>query len=605
MAFKVVSGEWSKEPARHVKTQEQLPALQTEQPRAFDTNEGQESLGNYLLRNLSKVPALGYELARSGLGVGNIAELAARKAHAPQSIQTALSYLLPTMGGAREEISKVLPSYMTESRPGDFPAEFALTEVPIIAAQIASGVGIPAALARSGAVLGGGYLGREMGGEVGEALGDREIGEMIGGLGGGIAGGALTQTRRPSKEISPKIQALEESAFEEGKLGRLADIEKEMKPGMEALRKQALSAPKMLAKEKTLFESAKKKAVMGKRKEITTYQKKITDIDKGRSTFYKAAEKLEKRAKAVPQKLIKTLSKIEKDLEKGLTFTDKSSLQHNIDTLKKRVGMDKTPKNLTISDAKKFQKNFNDQIYNRDASRSFKREMGNITNALNDFIEEVGSEEHTVNWQRGETETRKLKELQRNKKEFVNERKQEMADIRREKFSAEKEVFSKQSQQVAKEQLRSLEKEYGSAVKKVNKETFQDFLSSQETQSRSAGILEKILEHPSVNKWGLSGIGVALGSMMGGKFGGAFGFLGGKIAQIATNEYSIVRNALKNHPEIAADYFKLIINAGKQSIPQTIKDVNMLGKRIEEALPSEGAKKSKPRKFGSFTIIKE
>lgn len=548
--------------------------------------QSQESWPAYGLRNLAKAPALAYATARSGLGLGNLAELIYRKdpLSSEENKKQNLSRLrttLPTFEQAREEIPDFVPQYFKETRPGDEYAEFAVSELPFIAAG--GGFKSLANLGRSAVnslgILGGSLTGHAIGGELGELLGDREIGEALGGLSGGISGSALTHGafNRPSKTLSPQVLEAEKGAFNLQKANKIAQVENELGPQIAAKTSEYKKSLLDLPKEKSAFETAKKDRINTVKKEISSYNNKIKEVEKTRQPLYEKATKLESGAKGNAQRILNTINDITQDILNGVGLADRKKIYDNVNSLQRAI----THNELSLSKAKTFQKNFNDQIYNFGESTAFKRQMNKLNSSINEFIAETGSPEHTQAWQQAENAHKELIALKEGKKEFVDARKSIISDLSKEKFPSEKELYYKQNQREIKKSLDLTDKEYKDFVKSIGKETYEDFVKSEKQQQALANALTgKVLG--GVNKYGAYGLGSALYFMGFGAPSSVLGIIATKIGQLGLNEYRAVRNVFKNHPDIASGYVKLLKDATKGDAAKIINRANSLGNELQQ-----------------------
>jgi hypothetical protein len=458
-----------------------------------------ESWGEYGLRNIAKMPALGYETIRSGLGIGNLLEPLSRlipdvNVSLPgmpvggSTFQEARRGLLPTTAEAGKELS-FLPKYMTESKPGDWPAEFALTELPFLAAGGAfkSLPKLGSGLAQSISMLGAGQAG-QLGGElVGEALGSEQLGGQIGGLLGGIAGQkALSYgVNRPSRYLPEKVKT------------------------------QQI---------KTIHN------------EIADYKQAITNLDRERTKNYSAAQKFEQNKAGSSEPLLKKTYEVANNITEGVDLADQKLITDNLAMLENATRKGE----MSLESAKRFQKNFNDQIYNYNMSRNFKKYMGDIVGELNNFITNVGGEEHGKSWQTAEAQTRELKQLKKDEKVFLKEKE--------------------------------------TAIKQIQKAKGLEFTAK---------------EQGAINKWGLAGL-----ASVAGYFGGGYqaGLLAGglvKGVQKLKDEIKIVRDVMKNHPDIHNEYKNLLEQYQTMPKATIIKNLNMFGDKLEEAKAQDEKPKGK------------
>lgn len=382
----------------------------------------------------------------------------------------------------------------------------------------------------------GGKAGAAVGGKLGSAVGAEDLGRfagsLAGGFGGDIAGGVASNL--PSRFFPKKIEQAERSAFEANKAMKVAELEGS----------------------KSSFDKSKQQAINSNKTAISDYKKTIQDLDKGRSADYNKAIQLAGKTQAKAPDIESSITAIRSDITKGLSKTDQKLIKDNLASLSNEIK--KNHGQLTVRDAKEFQKNFNDQIYNWDASIPFKRQMMRLTEPLKEFITKNSSEEHNQYWQKGEDATRQMKMLQRGEKEFLKTKNQELKDLSKEKFSPEKSALLKQT----------------------SEETFADFVKSKKSQDQASQMLEKVLD--KANKWGLAGLASTIGYLGFGKYGSLIGGLAGKMAQKSLDEFKLAREVMNQHPEIYNEYKNLIVNATRSNTPQILARVNELGKKVED-----------------------
>lgn len=564
---KIISGGLKSLGSDETKKKPSQPIPQTLNENTTDNSE--EGWQDYVLRNLSKTPALLYSSLRSGLGAGNLLDLYARKGttspEAQQVIQSGLKTLLPTRKQAHEEISQVLPKYFTEQRSGDEPAEFLSSELPFIAAGggFKSAGNLGRSLLSSLGILGGSEVGSSIGGNIGESFGDREIGELVGGYAGAKGGSKASQflSNRPSKVIGPKIEKRERDAFDYQQQEKLKEVTG--------------------AKKK--FEQTKLGQIDTSKKEIASYKNKIKNIEAARKPLYEEAARLQGNSKGSAKKIRNVINEVGQELTKGISSSDASAITHNLNSIDNAIQNG----NLSVKDATTIQKNLNDQIYNRGVSNSFKRQMNKVVRSLNDHIKEYGSKEHSEVWEKAEGLHRQLKELQKGEKDFIKNKQQDIRDIKQEKYH-----LSPQ--------------EYNDAVRTIGKETYEDVLKSKDSQNSIIDAIESI--KPSASKYGLGGLGAILGYFGFGKKGALLLGTAGKLASTAAKEIRVARKAMKKHPELLREYANLIRDASKMDKNKLLNQVNNLGSQIEkEDIKQEDVSSSRGRilkgglKFGPRT----
>jgi len=478
-----------------------------------------ESWGAYALRNIAKTPAMAYGIARSGLGAGNIADLVQRRLpNLPGNINEQgkknLRNFLPTYQQAVEEEAKPAigklsnnPEYYTESRPGDYPAEFLLTEAPFLGkAALKGGAALGKKALESAGLFAGANVGREVGGAAGEYLGDPELGEAIGGYGGAYAGlkGARLATNRPSKTIEPHVYDAEWETFEEGKQERIGALRAEEKAfeknkqqqiqkyhkneaAFEKDRQQRVSkiekehgakhkelgriaevAITQLPRAKHEFEAQKQKDAKRAENEIVEYDKNIKNIEKERKPLYNKAQKLEGNAVGDASHISTTIQQVEQNMTKGVSAGDQKLVRDLIAPL----AGDAEQGTLSLRDMKIYQKNLNAELYGHGASTNFKRLIGEVVDSLNKSIEETGSKQHTKAWQASEAKHKELVDLKKNRKEFIQAKKQEIGDIKQGKFPIEQEIHLEQQAQKAKHDIKLHQAETKKQIDAIKKEKF-------------------------------------------------------------------------------------------------------------------------------------
>jgi len=342
-----------------------------------------ESYPEYIARNIAHAPVSIYEMGRSLGGLGNLAELGARKLGAPQSVKNVLRYISPTMQQAHGEAEALLPQYMTEEKEGDWLPQFIAKEGALAAAT--GGLGRPLAfLASSLGSLAGGALGSEAGGYIGQQLGDEEVGRAIGGLAGGFAGSTGTQIGvkklRPSKAL-PEI-------FTRDKAQRIDSVADEMR----------------------------------------SYDDKIKNLKQQQHESYKRAqESIPQTQQGDASGLYNKLEDVSNTIGSGLTQTEKLSIMERVNSI---VG-DIKNKRLSLGQAKEARKNINEAIYTKHIPSGVKNKLKEVTGALDEFIETFGPE-HYEHFKRGESSTIELKQMQKQRNEFMQQKKATIRDINKE-----------------------------------------------------------------------------------------------------------------------------------------------------------------------------
>lgn len=348
-----------------------------------------ETIPARLLRNVAKLPTLAYEAATTGLGIGNITNLVSdrlqkrfEQAGLPNVIDTSLLRLLNTTEQARNQASKVLPAYMTETRKGDAPYEFLVRDAPLAAAS-----GGLSTLGRAAQTVGtaaglyaGSALGEQLGSKAGKALGEEQLGAALGSLGGGFAGGAGVRglINRPSKVIPPKVQE---------------KIETKRTTGLQNLEQEAQQR-----------------------------STRMQDLSQTRGPLYKQAAQAGKDvyAQSAPQ-LKEALKKVSSQLDAGI---EKADLRR-IGDISGQVERFANQKRINLNDAINLKQNLNTSLYDRNLPPTVRKAVTQYRNALSDFIDTVGQEKPELGqpFRAAESKTIELKNLQKTQPEFVKAQK--------------------------------------------------------------------------------------------------------------------------------------------------------------------------------------
>jgi hypothetical protein len=558
-----------------------------------------EGWGGYAVRNVARAPV---ELAKnlaSGFGVGDLAHGAVNQLPGPEFLRNMIHKQIPlvTQKQAARPFEQGLPEYLTKEQPGDEYAQALLGQLPFIAAGggFSSPLAFGRELATSLGVLGGSEVGKYAGGELGERLGNRPAGEVSGSLAGGLAAPFAVGSffNRPSQSLAPKLQATEEAAFNAAKAGRVAAAESQFVPKLQEARKALQASEFAIPKQKSLFESLKKSQIGEVKNEIASYKNQIKSLDEIRAPLYDTATKLEKNSRGSARDIAEAIKEVSQDIKKGVMPSDQKALSHNISAVKNAIAEG----TLSLKDAKKFQKNFNDQIYNRDATNSFKRYMNRITSELNNFIGRNGSPEHNANWNKAEQATRELKTLKKGEKEFLRSKDKAIRDIQREKFSLQTEAGLKQDIREAKGALKATEQERDAVINAIGNEKYTAFLESKDAQKNVEKAIGTLIS-TGIHKTGAVAVGSVLGAMVLGKPGAILGGAAGKLVQIGRNEYKIAKEVFQKHPELLKETGDLILKLGKKDAPRAIPLVNTLGKKIAEIGRKDESKPTSKRGKG-------
>ena len=369
---------------RHGGFEDEDKPVKVSSPQHYQDDEEEESWPSYIGRNIAKVPTLAYEMGRSGLGLGNLLDmvlpgqqgttpisqdpnqalydyLANYKSGATTGLRTAL----PSTQQANKEISAILPEYMTQHKQEDWPAEYALTELPLIA--LTGGFKSLPAFGRSAlqslGILGGSQLGEEVGGTIGEQIGFPNLGRIGGAVAGGHLGGMAARAITPGKTNIVPTKAI---------------------------------AP----------------------------EKIIEDLREQQRPNYEAAVILEGNKSGNASKFINILNDVNEDIGLGMSKSDQSYVRELIKDLDNAVSSGE----MTLAQAKTAKRNINDQLYEHTVSNPVKKQLTKLVGGLNEFIMENGSPEHNKFWQQAEQNTRDIKKFE-NQIRRVKENKESLPAI--------------------------------------------------------------------------------------------------------------------------------------------------------------------------------
>lgn len=347
-----------------------------------------EAFGQRLVRNIAKAPTLAYEAATTGLGLGNLSNLVADRLQsrleqigAPQSVARGLTNLSPlrllnTTQQAREQASKVLPRYMTETRKGDAPYEFLVRDLPLAAASggLSAGNRIGTLLTGAG-MYAGSALGQNVGQAIGKQVGEPELGGALGSLAGGAVGGVAGRVAQnlPSRVIPPKVKQ---------------KIETQRSQGLQRLQEESQSR-----------------------------STRMQELEQTRGAEYAQAEQAGKNVfvQGAPQ-LKQALQKIGRQLDAGI---ERSDLKR-IGDISGQIERFANQKRININDAVTLKQNLNTALYDRNLPPTVRKAYTEYRNALSDFISQSGQKEPAFGkpFSSAEAKTIELKNLQKTRPAF-------------------------------------------------------------------------------------------------------------------------------------------------------------------------------------------
>jgi len=633
---KILSGGYAFEGNFLPNKQEVAPTQAVKTPVA---EEAPETWGEWGVRNIAKAPFKWYEIARSGLGAGNIINTLAENIPAeirntpipmPGSIGMQSGgglgglrrLLLPTTEEAGQELAAAhVPAYLRESRPGDVVPEFVLGELPfwLAGGAFKSVPRLLGAAGQSAAMLAGSAGLGAAGEELGEALNlpeplKKTLG-TIGGVVGGIAGQrAISHAlNRPSKILPGQVYKKEEALFEAEKANRLKAAENalqeklskttdEYAPEIAAAKKEVRKAELAIPKDKVAFEKTKTKQINEVKKEVSNYTKKKSALQEKINKGYSEARKLEQGQTGDTAELRARVNEIKDNLV-GVNAEDEA------DILRAVTQVMEEGKTMSLKRAKTMHKNFNAQIFaprgaspfTPKESATFQRYMRDINQEVGNFIKKVGGEEHYNQWVPAEAANVKLSHLKRDENAFLKSKNEEVKEIKQQQYSPERQMVLQQEKAVAGEKLKSAEKNYANALNTTNqehkaiidaigKETYEDVLKSRDKSNKLTALLADSLGAEGANrvtKWGAAGALAALGGLFGHMAG--HGFIGATAGLLAKtghsifNEIKIARNVMKKHPEIYKDYADIVKQFETLPKATILKNLDLMGYKIEQA----------------------
>jgi hypothetical protein len=354
-----------------------LPNKQESMPTPLapaEPEQAPESWGEWGARNIAKAPAKWWEMARSGLGAGNIvnalsenipAELRNTPIPMPGTIGMqpggglgALRRgLLPTTEEAGQELAAFgVPSYYRESRQGDVVPEFVLGELPFwLAGGAFKSVSRLLGAAGQSAAMGLGSAGLGAAGEeLGETLNLPEPLKKTLGIAGGIIGGIGGQRvlshalNRPSKILPGQVYKKEEGLFEAEKAGKLEAAEAERMAKSKSLEKEYAQGLRETEAETTAkIKSAESEKISAIKNAIKERKTQIRGIEK---EFDPQVARLEKERRKAELALPKDRAAFDKQ-KKGFINEIKEEASDYSKTMNKL----NAERNKNYKEAKKYE----------------------------------------------------------------------------------------------------------------------------------------------------------------------------------------------------------------------------------------------------------
>lgn len=545
-----------------------------------------ENDAQYIRRNIAKFPATAYQTARTGFGLGDIANqiwnsktaqtvsealmgTPQERAQTKEAFDTLVEKNIPSwlpstkkrllaQGKTPEEISKTLdffsqpqaekesrlvaslftnnPDYYTQQRPEDWKANAALGALTSAGVGgVASGLkGVASGLLGSGGALLGSAVGSRAGEYAGQVINDPELGSTLGGLAGGLAGGVAGSRipemyqrfkDRPSQALLPKAQALEEEA--------IAQAERNV--------------------------GQKQEAIKGLKEQRREYDVKGQMLDEERYPLYQKARELEQGAVGKTDKLQIAIDRANK--VKGLSPTQRRIFNNQLMDLETDVRSGR----MSLANAKGYKEVLNDVIYDPKTKNVLKKPLSEVRNALRDFIYESGSPEHTAVYKQAEATHGQMKQMLKKRGPVRAEIGDEIS-ILREGIQTEKQAI-----QAAKEQISTLKQiAGGNDIDPLN-------------LAAAAKMIGSALNVPT--KLMVLGGGIYKG------------------IKSLGNEKALLSHINKFYPQLAQEYAALANNMPRMNPAQIAAQVNLLGDKVQRIAKEDEFGKT-PKKATDYSGLK-
>lgn len=398
----------------------------------------------YLMRNIQQYPYRLQQMAQSGFGLGDILEALRNEfPNASESLGSiidpqALEQIrnIPTMAQVGERIGA------PAQRPEDYPFEFLSLDLPLALATGGAGAikSLPAlgrTLLGSGARMAGHYLGST----AGEALGDYFDIPQTGAIAGGAAG--IYGGQRAAQYGRSMLPSSQQGAMEAADAAALQEkVQKLQESGTpEAYNMQQALLDEELGKSRSAedFQNVKNQKMKLAEQQKIDYENRIKTLSDQASESYQLAEELAGDTTGNAQPFEKTLDSLYDDINKAaISVADKNLLKGQIGDIKKTIQEGK----LSLKDAKDRVKDINSTRFERGVSERYRNYAGKIVGELNNYIEEIGSPEHTEAWRESNALTTESKNLEKTFPEIEGAIKEDVRDIKGQKYTPENKAVS-------------------------------------------------------------------------------------------------------------------------------------------------------------------
>jgi hypothetical protein len=545
--------------------------------------------------------------------------LGLKKENLPPAIQNILQSLEDIIGydpldsgtttpQANEEISRYLPKYWTEHRPGDAPMEFAVGQIPFAAL---SGVKTLADLAKFGLTSATMYAGGEFGQKIGETWGPvgKGLGSLAGSIAGAFAGHGLTNL--PSKVMTPRIAQAEETAWNAEKAAQLQAIEEEHTPIIAAAKEKAETAKNARALASEQLEKEQRERIEIVNAETKANEQAIIDKETERSANYQAAKnirmaeaseearRVEEATKNKATEIIETgsvnkgklyapqssehikawenikkaLVKVNRSLKLGMANADKSELRTKIADITSLLNEGY----LTLDDAVILKQNLNHSLYGKiKTGGSYKKALTQLSSAVDDYIVSVGSKEHTALYKLADQQHMELvsKAAKESVEEFTQSQKAKIASIAAEKLSGEQKRWFDAEKVRAEEAYTAATAKQKAAIKEITDKTYKKYLQDIKAGRGGIGEVVDLVKAVATHKGTAGIVGATMGILgIGGPWGKLLSGAAGIAINAAAKEILIARKAFYNHPEIFKEVVNIITGKVKGDAPRMLAAV--------------------------------
>lgn len=589
---------------------------QAQQPDVLRESEAFESWPSYLGRNAAKVPGLAYATVSSGAGIGDVMrEIQENVLGVPKG--TNPYYEMPTFGEALEQygrgVSKVAgPEWaktLTESRPEDYWPEFAAQT--ILPAALTGGLSSGPAILRTLGMLGGGELAGTLGESALEQIGLPKTGRALGTLWGGHYGekGAQAAMSMSTGSLAPRVEeheaqllkGMQEDArkqYQEQKAAFEASEEQRVNqernllvqlygPGVENAFLEENNTAQQLAKEQEAFRLDKRQRIEKARQEIGQYDEYVGSLIPAQKEAYDTAKKLRTGNEIGDPSAIMDAGNHAVTIG-GLDAADEAAIRKAATDISAGI-IDDT---MTLDKAIELQKNFNGQW--KYGKSNFRRAIKPMIDQLNNFIKEVGGEEHYGHWSKAEELTSQIKDLEKNRAAFVKKQETSMSDINKEKFSETRQNFLETQAAEAKRNRINKQTESNAARNAIGARTWDDWIRDEHRQhllekrfidAATEGFEKTEIPKGTVDiaiKTGLGALGAALGYLGLGGVGLPFGALGGYLGKKVYNEIAFAKKVFKKYPALKTETYKLIGDATKLNPKNIAFRLSILGRKMDQ-----------------------